>query len=130
MSRKALANLVILVPILALAACASTSSLQQTETGDYRERAATRGDDDVRVSVSVLSAAESREVYGVDLADKDIQPVWIQVTNTGNASFWLISTGLDPNFFPPSEAADAFAGGPRDNDQVGQGAVYTQQRVR
>ncbi len=98
-----------LILLLALTACASTGSQYETAAPDYTQRVTTRSDDDVSVSISVLSAEESRVVYGVDLAGKEIQPVWIEVTNTGASRFWLLSTGLDPDFFPPSEAADAFA---------------------
>ena len=98
---------VTLLTILALAGCASTGPAQLA--GDYKQRANTRSDGGVKVSVSVLSADESRRVYGVDLAEKDIQPVWIEVTNGERANYWLMSTGLDPSFFPASEAAEAFA---------------------
>lgn len=113
MNRLTAAIFLNLLVILALAACASTGSQNESGIPDYRERVSTRGDDEVSVSISVLSAGESRDVYGVNLAKKNIQPVWIEVTNSGRSDFWLISTGLDPNFFPASEAADAFASGSR-----------------
>lgn len=76
---------------------------------DYLSRVVTRTDGGVRVSTSVLSADESRDVFGVPLADKGIQPVWIEVANGDDTAYWLMSPGVDPNFFPASEAADAFA---------------------
>ncbi|KPK37438.1 MAG: hypothetical protein AMJ69_11500 [Gammaproteobacteria bacterium SG8_47] len=93
----------------ALAGCASVSPESKVEMSDYLSRVVTRTDGGVRVSTSVLSADESRDVFGVPLADKGIQPVWIEVANGDDAAYWLMSPGVDPNFFPASEAADAFA---------------------
>lgn len=89
-----------------LVACSSAST--QPETSDYQSRLQTRSDESVTVSTSVLSDHESLAIYGVPLADKNIQPVWITVENNDDIAYWLMSPGLDPNFFPASEAADAF----------------------
>jgi len=88
---------------------AGCASVDVSPTGDYQSRAVTRSDGGLSVSVSVLSDAESRDIYGVPLADKGIQPVWIKVKNSDDKAYWFLPTGLDPNFFPASEAADAFA---------------------
>ena len=77
----------------------------------YKDRAVTRTEGGVRVSAAVLSAEESEAVYGAPLAKKAIQPVWIEVSNHETLSYFLMSPGLDPNFFPASEAAEAFAHG-------------------
>lgn len=101
-----LIGIIIMPPLIG---CASFEPMSEIETLDYKSRAITRNDGNVFVSASVLSADESREIYGVPLANKGIQPVWIQVKNDDDAPFWLLSPGLDPNFFPASEAAEAFA---------------------
>jgi hypothetical protein len=72
---------------------------------DYKSRAATRTEGSVRVSTAVLSADESAAVYGVPLATRSIQPVWIEVENREDRAYYLLSPGLDPNFFPASEAS-------------------------
>jgi hypothetical protein len=82
--------------------------VSEAEQLDYKSRAITRSDGGVMVSASTLSADESRDIYGFPLAKKGIQPVWIEVENTEEAAYWLLSPGLDPNFFPASEAAEAF----------------------
>ena len=106
-TRSALAATVI---VFLLAGCASTQPNSEAETKDYKARLQTRSDGGLRVSASVLSDSESEAVYGVALADKGIQPVWIVVENDDGVAYWLLSPGLDPNFFPASEAAEAFAG--------------------
>ncbi|MGC1955493.1 MAG: LssY C-terminal domain-containing protein [Gammaproteobacteria bacterium] len=93
---------------LAVGGCASVRPQREPVDFDYRSRAISRSQGGVRVSTSVLSADESLAVYGVPLATRQIQPVWIEVENRDEAAYWLMSPGLDPNFFPASEAADAF----------------------
>ena len=75
---------------------------------------------EVRVSAAALSADESAAVYGSPLADKMIQPVWIEVENNEDVPYWLMFAGLDPNFFPASEAAEAMA--PRGSGPQARGA--------
>lgn len=94
---------------LVLNGCASTPSGPAIHGLDYVSRAISRSEGGVRVSTSVLSPDESRAVYGVPLADKGVQPVWVEVKNRDDTAYWLLSPGLDPDFFPPSEAADIFA---------------------
>jgi len=93
-----------------LVGCASQ---QQSSTSqvDYKSRAVTRADGGVRVSAAALSAEEAATVYGVALAKQRIQPVWIEVENREDRDYYLLSPGLDPNFYPASEAAEALAQG-------------------
>lgn len=85
------------------------ASFEKQPYQDYKSRAISRADGEVKIRSSVLSDDESRDVYGVPLAKKGIQPVWIQVENGDDAAYWLMPIGLDPNFFPASEAVEAFA---------------------
>ncbi len=102
---------------LLLAGCVSTGPLPENESKGYKQRLITRSNGDLTVSTSVLSDTESETVYGVPLATKGIQPVWIEVENHDDIAYWLLSPGLDPNFFPASEAADAFAGDSSKNNR-------------
>jgi len=74
----------------------------------FMERAQSKVDGDVRVTVAVLSAEESRQLFGVNLAGQDIQPVWVRVQNADSVAYWFMSSGLDPDYFSPLEAAYAF----------------------
>lgn len=91
-----------------LAACTATRST--VSVPGYQNRAVTRTEGGIRVSTAALSPDESVAIYGVPLADREIQPVWIEVENHEDHSYFLLSPGVDPNFFPASEAAEAFAG--------------------
>jgi len=76
----------------------------------FLERSQSKVDGEVRVTVAVLSAEESRLLFGVNLAGKGIQPVWVRVQNADTIPYWLMSTGLDPDYFSPLESAYAFHG--------------------
>jgi hypothetical protein len=95
--------------VLALTGCASLGYETEAEKQDYKSRATIRSDGGVMVSASALSIDESREVYGVHLDKKGIQPVWIEVENNDEVAYWLMYPGIDPYFFPASEAVDVFA---------------------
>jgi hypothetical protein len=71
----------------------------------FRERSHSKFDEDVRVTAAVLSAKESRQVFGVNLAGKGIQPVWVKIENHDTTPYWLLSSGLDPDYFSPLESA-------------------------
>jgi hypothetical protein len=76
----------------------------------FQERSQSKIDGEVKVTVAVLSAEESRELFGVNLAGQNIQPVWIRVENADTKPYWFMSAGLDPDYFSPLEAAYAFHG--------------------
>ncbi len=96
-----------------LAGCASPQQSTTSQT-DYKSRAVTRTDGGLRVAAAALSAEESAAVYGAPLATRRIQPVWIEVENREDRAYYLLSPGLDPHFYPASEAAEAMAQGDPD----------------
>jgi LssY C-terminus len=59
----------------------------------------------VRVTVSVLSAAESEAVFGVAVYDAGVQPVWLHIENHDSVPYLLFPSQVDPNKFSPLEAA-------------------------
>ena len=113
---------------VALAGCISAPPPAASQ--DYKSRAVTRTQGAVRVSTAVLSADESATVYGVPLARASIQPVWIEVENREDRTYYLLSPGLDPNFFPASEASEAFASGESSEQRVGLGQRFRELAFR
>jgi hypothetical protein len=65
----------------------------------------TKTDDGVRVSAAVPSEDESRSIFGVDLDRHGIQPLWLEIENDSERSFYFLPTGLDPEYFAPLEVA-------------------------
>jgi hypothetical protein len=62
-------------------------------------------DDELAVEVAVLDDRESDRYFGVPLAHRGIQPVWLRIANRGTHSYRLRLASLDPNYYPPLEAA-------------------------
>jgi hypothetical protein len=86
-----------------LGGCASLAPKSPTTEADYRNRAVTRTEGKLRVSTAVLSPDESAAIYGVPLAKRGIQPVWVEIENHEEQPYYLLYPGLDPNFFPASK---------------------------
>jgi hypothetical protein len=74
----------------------------------FRERSQSKVNGEVRVTVAVLSDEESRQLFGVNLAGQEMQAVWVRVQNADSSPYWLMSAGLDPDYFSPMESAYAF----------------------
>lgn len=59
----------------------------------------------IRASVAVLSDREAKEMFGLPLAKKMIQPVWIRIENSSTNRYLFLQATLDPDYFSPSEVA-------------------------
>src|SRR5262245_7222793 len=75
------------------------------EERPYVERAQVRRDNDLVVRASVLDGRESERFFGVPLARRGIQPVWLGIRNHGTEPYRLRLASLDANYYPPLEAA-------------------------
>jgi hypothetical protein len=97
--------------LLLTGACASTFERPAPVDDDpLRARAVTKTDDDIRVSAAVPSADESRSIFGVDLDQRGIQPLWLEIKNGSERSVYFLPTGLDPEYFAPLELAFLYGG--------------------
>jgi hypothetical protein len=95
---------------IAVCGCAAYQKPRPIYDVPFQEKAQSKIDGEVKVTVAVPSAEESRQLFGVNLAGQDIQPVWIRVQNADTVAYWLMSAGLDPDYFSPLEAAYVFHG--------------------
>jgi hypothetical protein len=77
----------------------------------FRDRALSKADTEVRVTVAVPTAEEARDLFGTDLIKKEIQPVWVMVENHSDRTYYLASTGTDPNYYSPMETVYTVRGG-------------------
>lgn len=71
----------------------------------FLDHAHTQESDRASVIVAVLSAAEGRRLFGVDLARRGIQPVFLRITNRSPQGLRLQMVSIDPRYFTPLEAA-------------------------
>jgi len=74
------------------------------------DRIQTKSIDGVTVSASLLPDGEARRHYGVNLAGKGLQAVWLRVVNHTPDENWLLTANMDPNYFTADEAAYLFRG--------------------
>ena len=70
----------------------------------FLDHAETRQIGPVRVTASALGPRESRAIFGVELALYGIQPVWLEVENSGTVPLFYLQAGTDPEWFSPYEA--------------------------
>src|SRR5210317_123653 len=98
--------LFIMVAIFSIAVhgCASYNPHSSNESL-FIDRVQTKIENNVQVKASVPSAAETRQIFGVDLYQNGIQPVWIEIENRDEKPIWFLPVGLDPMYFTPLEAA-------------------------
>lgn len=94
--------------ILALFLCFSGCSIYRPsslEDISISERVQVKEHFDVSVSVAVLSARESEQLFGVPLALKGIQPTWLKIENKSEKHLLFLQHFVDPDYFSPQEAA-------------------------
>jgi hypothetical protein len=73
----------------------------------FASRAQTQENTKAQVTVAVLDAAESHRLFGVHLARRGIQPVYLRIVNRSDALLRLQLVEIDPNYYTPLEAAAA-----------------------
>ncbi len=93
--------------VAALVGCANyqAPTLDPSELS-YRARAAVGGA--IHVATAILSDDEAREITGVDLQDRWMQMLWLEVTNRDEVPYWLLFPSVDPEYFSADEVAYAF----------------------
>jgi hypothetical protein len=74
----------------------------------FMDRAQTKTEGQVRVTVAVPSAEEGEQIFGFPLARKNIQPVWLEVENNSNTAFFLYHIAMDPDIYSSGELAWKF----------------------
>ena len=77
--------------------------LPVSEVG-FLEHSKTQSSGRIRVTASALGPAESYDVFGVRLAFRGIQPVWIEVENGEDVPVWYLRAGTDNAWYSPYEA--------------------------
>lgn len=75
------------------------------EERPFLDRLEVRHEGVVEIKVAALSVRESSRFFGVPLARRGIQPVWLEISNGGEGPLFFDRVHLDPNYYPPLEAA-------------------------
>ena len=61
----------------------------------------------IRITVAALDARQSRKVFGVPMARRGIQPLWVKIENNATTRCRLHVVSIDPNYYSSHEAAAA-----------------------
>jgi hypothetical protein len=93
---------------LILSGCATWQQPKTFDVSVLRARAEMETMGGVRLSAAVLSSAESQQMFGADVNQSGVQPVWIELENNTDQALWLMRAGTDPDLFSPLEVAWTF----------------------
>ena len=87
------------------AGCAAGFDPKPIELVPFRDRAVTQVDGEVRVTTAVPDASETRDLFGVSLYKKRVQPVWLEIENNTDDWIAFLPIGLDSDYHSPIEVA-------------------------
>jgi hypothetical protein len=96
----------LVVLALALAGCGGKAYVYEpVDTGRFLSATEQEAEGPVRVSTSIPGREETERIFGIDLYDQGIQPVWLQIENTGDSLARYAPVSTDPEYFAPLEVA-------------------------
>ena len=84
----------------------------------FRTRAQKQTQGNLTVTAALPTRSEARDIYGIDLGLRGMQPVWIEVKNEEAVPYWFLPSGLDPTYYSASEVAYAFRSASAKKSQV------------
>ena len=64
----------------------------------------------IKVEVSALGASESRQFFGENIAEHNVQPVWLSIENETDDQFVFLPIAMDPDYYSPYEVSYRFHG--------------------
>ena len=74
----------------------------------FLARSVTQTEKGVTVTAAVLSDKEAEEFFSLNLANYDIQPVWLEIANNTDQRVRFLPVALDPGYFFPNEVASMY----------------------
>lgn len=106
------------IAVFVVSGCASFDPVPLEEVG-FLERSQTQQQGNVTVTTAVPSAEECVQAFGVNLYKKNVQPVWLEITNNDSVRLMLMPAILDPEYYAPLEVAAAYSfGSEKANEEV------------
>jgi hypothetical protein len=94
--------------VLLLAGCVSSPT---TEPGHEKplpfqlERVQEQQRNGVTVHLVIPTEEEVAAQFGAGFAEHGIQPIWLRITNAGDADLWFLPIAIDPDYYSADEAA-------------------------
>jgi hypothetical protein len=98
--------LTILALAAGLAACGGKAYLYEpVESGSFLAAAESKSSGPIQVAAAVPGEEETERIFGIDLYDQGIQPIWLQIENSGESAARYAPVSTDPEYFAPLEIA-------------------------
>ena len=94
-----------LIAIVLAAGCAQGFDPKPIESVGFRDRAQTQVDRGIRVTSAVPSSSEARDLFGISLYRKGIQPVWVEIENSTDEPVTFMPIAVDRDYHSPLEVA-------------------------
>jgi hypothetical protein len=89
-----------------LAGCGGKAYVYEPiDSGRFLSAAERQSDGPIQVSAAVPGREETERLFGIDLYDQGIQPVWLQVENSADVLARYAPVSTDPEYFAPLEVA-------------------------
>jgi hypothetical protein len=88
--------------------CATTFEPAALANSPFINRTTSQSERGISISAAVLSADEFEQLTGVDVADEDIQPLWLSIENDRERPVRIAYASIDPDYYSPLELAWAY----------------------
>ena len=109
---KIFAALILLSMLAAAATFLTSFRFNPDQSGDasFIARAQQKVVPGIKVSASALGARESEQSFGENLAERNIQPVWLSIENETDEQLAYLPITMDPDYYSPYEVSYKFHG--------------------
>lgn len=89
-----------------LGACSTQGFMPPSPQGyTFLQRAQEQESGDVRLRAAVPTSSEVKSLFGLDLHSQGVQPLWLEVENSGASAVWASHWSVDRDYFSPAEVA-------------------------
>jgi hypothetical protein len=103
-------HVVTVLLVFQLAGCETSFDFKPVESSPFLERAVTQVEDRVRVTAAVPDKRETRDLFGLSLYKKGVQPVWIEIENMTEDPVGFLPFSVDADYHTPLEIASLTRG--------------------
>ena len=96
--------------LLLISGCSTYKTIEPSPIveSNFKEHALTKQEQLLTISTAILTAKESKAVFGLPLKLIGIQALWVSIENRDKIPYWLLYPALDENYFSPDEVAYTF----------------------
>lgn len=94
-----------IIPLFLLLLNSCIYSPQKFNYESITQNSISKTNGNVTVEAAVLSSEQAEEVFDLNLSLRRIQAVWVRVKNNDSNFYWLMNSGLDPDYYSPNEVA-------------------------